>query len=700
MTVTLPDPVPLDPPPGDPAALAHLVERVAGTSFLLAVLQADLQGPAGTAPGWEGADAAAAAAQLAVVVDLAGEVSAVLCTAAGRLSLHRDRLEDVRSRLRVLRAQQEEDHAAAWARLSVLPDPVAAMQAELAPAVAVIEEVRAAEERRRREHATLIEDLAEDAVATRRVLAECSAVVGGTGRAGDSGRAVAHLALLLPGWGEAELTARGAELAAAFGRLPTPEEREALAREAIAFAHLPAFASALLAGMGVDDVGTTLFLLGEGDLGESSAALLASALGAAVRSGAAADPVGQVLDAIYVDPGDLGLESDAIAVGMGAVLAAGLRRGGGGPAPSTAVAWGRQLLARETALAGDLRGSRAVDRAYGPGISPAAADPVQLVAQHLAQAVDPSAAAALLGDEAVWQRLLERPWDDDAAELGNLVTRAGAEQGGAGDVAVRAGLASIGAGLFDGDSGAWTVDRDNVAAVAGALGGAVAAHVGVAVDALWVGVDDSRCVAASDALRGLGYLTVDRAAAGAVGQALHDWTRSEAADEVVADGMPLVSVAVPSAYLAAQEYGQRLSFALDTYEAKAEADHRALVWNATVGLAGEALPGAWGSAAGLLTDYAAILFGADGTWADEVDGGLVFDSGAAIEEGLADTRPERALAAAEIARQARGAFDRTAGALGDPMPVLSPDVDFLQPVIDAFLSEAGTRREPRTSPDR
>lgn len=700
MNATLPDPVPLDPPPGDPAALEHLVERVAGTSFLLAVLQADLQGPAGTAPGWQGADAAEAAAQVAVVVDLAGEISAVLCTAAGRLSLHRDRLVEVRSRLGVLRAQQDEDFAAAWARMAAVPDLVAAVMVEAPAVVAVVDEVRAAEAQRRREHAALLEDLADDAVATRRVLAECSAVVGGTGRSGDTGRAVAHLALVLPGWGVAELTARGAELAAAFGSVPPPEEREALARDAIALAGHPAFATALLAGMGVDDVETTLFLLGDGGLGEDSplAALLASALGAAVRSGSAADPVGEVFDAVYVDPDDPGSEPDAIALGMGAVLAASLR--GGGPAPSTVLAWGRQMLAREQAFAGDLRGFRALDRAYGPGVSPDAADPVQLVARHLARSDDPSAAAALLGDEVVWQRLLDRPWDDGGADLGALVARAGAEPGVAGDAAVRAGLASIGAGLFDGETSDWTVDRDTVAAVAGALGGAVASHVGVAVDALWVGIDDSRCVDASDALRGLGYLTVDRAAAGAVGNALHDWTRSAAAGAVVDEGVPLLSVAVPSAYLAAQEYGQRLSFALDTYEAKAEADHRALVWNATVGLAGEVLPGTWGTAAGLLTDYAAILFDADGTWEDEVDGGLVFDSGRAIDEGLATTEPERALAAAEIARQARGAFDRTAGALGDPMPVLSPDVDFLQPVIDAFLSEAGGRHEPRTSPDR
>lgn len=682
MTATLPEPVPLDPPPGDPAALEHLVERVAGTSFLLAVLQADLQGPAGTAPGWHGDDAAAAAAQVGAVIGLAGEVSSVLCTAAGRLSLHRDRLLDVRDRLRVLRAEQDEACAAAWARLAALPDFTTAVRVGTPAAVAVVEEFRAAEARRRREHAALLADLTDDAAATRRVLAECSAVVGGTGRPGDTGRAVAHLALAFPGWGEAELTARGAELAAAFGRMPTPEEREALAREAIALAGLPAFATALLAGMGVDDVETTLFLLGDGALREGSplATLMASALGAAARSGSAADPVGDVLDAVYVAPDELGSAPDAIALGMGAVLAAGLHSGTG-PASSTVVVWGRQLLARERAFAGDFRGHRAVDRALGPSIAPDAADPVQLVAEHLARA-DAAAAADLLSDTAAWERLLARPWDDGAAAFGALVERAGAEPGPLGDGAVRAGLRALGAGLDDGDPDGWSVDRDTAAVVAPALAQGVAAHVRVAVDALWVGVDGDP---APDALRGLGYLTVDRDAAATVERALTGWAGAQPVPQAGPGEVPdLPAFAVIGSYVAVEEYGQRLAHALDESELEARAELTARRWDWTVGVLAGAGPGAIGMGGSVVEGYAAMALGTDGTWDSPGDDGLVFDRGDAVASGLTALPPEAAGVLGYAAAQAASGFDRAAGVLGVPEAPRSPETHWWGPLVEGI----------------
>jgi hypothetical protein len=268
-------------------------------------------------------------------------------------------------------------------------------------------------------------------------------------------------------------------------------------------------------------------------------------------------------------------------------------------------------------------------------------------------------------------------------------------EGPAGDEAVRAGLAAIGDGLFEGDPTDWEVSRRNVAAVAPDLGRAVAAHVDVAVDALWVGVDDSRCLGASDALRGLGYLTVDPAAATAVAGTLYEWARGEVADgAVVEPGAVSAAVAVPSAFVAAQEYGQRFSFALDTYELQEAAEHRTAAWNASVGLIPDLLPGVWGLAAGVVEGYAAIALGRDGTWDSGVDEGLHLDAGTAIQESLAAVGSEASVEAAEIARQARAAFDRTAGALGNPLPAESPESDYLAPLLDAFVSDALGRRRP------
>jgi hypothetical protein len=142
-------------------------------------------------------------------------------------------------------------------------------------------------------------------------------------------------------------------------------------------------------------------------------------------------------------------------------------------------------------------------------------------------------------------------------------------------------------------------------------------------------------------------------------------------------------VAVPSAYLAAQEYGQRLAHALDTYEAQEGAEHREAAWNGSAGLVPVLVPGLGGVAAGVVVGYAAIPLGADGTWEDPPDTGLVFDAGTAVVEGL--DRVDPATSTAEVARQIRTAFERTAGALGDPAPVESPPTDWLSPLLDAVV---------------
>jgi hypothetical protein len=691
VTAHLPERIPLDPPPGDPGAADDLVRQVNGAVFCLGVLETALNGPAGAAPGWRGDDATAAATRVAAVSALARDGSDALATAAARLAVHRDLLADVRSRIAALVAQQDDDHAAAWARLGALPDMVTAMRTDAAPAVAVIDEFAATEAARRREHAALLDDVVADARATARVLAECSAVVGGTGRPGDEGRVVAHLATVLPGWGEAELAGRGQQLASVLLRSATPDERDRLAAAALAYADDSAFARAFLAELGEEGVGLLLMTLASGQYDSDSpiAGVLAGALGGTVLTGAEHDPVRAVLEATYVGADDGYAGADAIAVGMAAVLAAGAALPTGGPQPDTVARWAGQLLRREHEQ-GVLAGAGELPASWDPALS----DPAAVAIGLLVEAGRPEPVAALLSDTATWQTVLSRFWADGGTALGELITVAAQDAGPAGDEAVRTGLGAIGAGLFEGDPTDWQVGRRNVAAIAPELGRAVAAHVGVAVDALWVGVDDSRCLGASDALRGLGYLTVDRSAAGAVAGALYEWTRGELAGDVDDPAALSAAVAVPSAFVAAEEYGQRLSFALDTYEIAEAAEHRATGWNATVGLVPDLLPGVWGMAAGVVEGYAAIALGRDGTWENGVDDGLHLDAGTAIQESLAAVGAEVDVEAAEIARRARAAFDRTAGALGDPLPAESPTSDWLAPLLDSFLSEAQGRRRP------
>ncbi len=231
-------------------------------------------------------------------------------------------------------------------------------------------------------------------------------------------------------------------------------------------------------------------------------------------------------------------------------------------------------------------------------MGPALSDPAALAVGLLVEAGRPEPAAALLSEAAVWQTMLSRFWADGGAALGDLITVASQAVGASGDEAVRTGLAVIGAGLFEGDPSDWTVSRRTVATVAPALGEAVAAHIDVAVEALWVGVDDSRRLGASDALRGLGYLTVDRAAAGAVDGALGEWADRERATGA-GSGPTSPAPVVTSAYLATQEYGQRMAYALDTYEAQEAAALREAGWDWTGGLGPGSVAGARGIAGGI-----------------------------------------------------------------------------------------------------
>jgi hypothetical protein len=686
MTVFVPDPIPLEMPPGDPAAVDELVSDVAGAGFRLAVLRDELSGPAASAAGWLGQDAVAAAGQVVRVAGLAREVAAAVLGARSRLSAHGELLRETRRGVSRLREEQEEDRRAAWGRLQGLPAVTTAMRTGAPEAVAIVEEFEAAEAARRRRHAVLLEAVADDASATARVLADAGRSVGGSGRPGDEGRVLAYLAAELPGWGDRELLRRGTELADAMSGLLSPAERESLARDVVAYAGSAAFAGAFLAGLGEYGLREMLALFGDGDLGPDSALahVVAGALGAAFPAGAGRDRIDAVLTATYIDPDEIGAYPDLVALGMGTVLVAG---GAAGPRSETVLTWARQLLARERTQGGGLIGARAVDRAHPLHESVVAGDPMAVMAQGLVRADDRASAAALLSDRRVWDVLLSRSWDDHHAVLGQLVACAGTADGAAGEVAVRAGLEALGAGLADGDPDDWTVDRSAAAVVAPALGAAVAAHVSVATEALSRGVDGRLGTRDGDILRGLGYLTLDERAVRAVSDALHGWVLTQpVALEGTGPSSPLPTVAVPAAFVAVREYGQRLAYALHGFEQQEAAERRSRQWDATIGLAGNFVRRAGpGVAVGLVVDYAAILLDLDGTWTNGSDDGLFLHEEDAVQTALDGLAVEGGDDLGAVTAQAGTAYDRTLDALGTPKPPTSPQKDWGAPLKKAVL---------------
>jgi hypothetical protein len=685
MTAAVPEPIPLEMPPGDPAAVEELVRDVAGAASLLAVLTDELSGPAASAPGWLGDDASAAEAQVVRIAGIVREAAAAVLRSTGRLSAHGELLGETRRGVDALRAEQDEDFRAAWRRLGQIEDPRLAVMTGSAAWVGVIEEIEASEASRRRRHATLVEELRSDARATAGVLADAAGTVGGTGRPGDAGRVLAHLAAELPGWGNPELTARGRVLADALVRSSMrPAEREALATEAAALAGNPVFASALVRGLGENGVAGLLVLLGQDPDGPDNpmAALLASALGAAVPGEGEHDGVSAVLGATYVQSDDRYGPSDTAAAGMAAVLSAGTRAAGGGLRMVTVAEWARQLLVREH-----------VQKLPG-GLPPAGApwrrdafDPAGLAVGLLARGGEPAVAAALLADQRVWEVALLRFWDDGGTALGELIEAAGRHAGPAGDRAVRLGLETIGAGLLEGDPSDRTVDRDNVEAVAPALGEAVAAHVTVVTGDLAAAASGEVDAGAEQLLKGLGYVSVDQHAAASVETALRKWSLAQPLDLTgTGPATPDPAVAVPSAFLAVQDIGQRLSYALDGYELQDEARDKEAFWNWTAGLALELVSYVPVAPVAVLADvvnaYGPILLDMDGTFDQGKDRGLRFDAAEAARNVLAALPPDRAAEAYAVGVQAEAAFRRTTEALGVPVSPESPPEDWVGATLD------------------
>jgi hypothetical protein len=650
-----------------------------------------LLGAASSAPGWLGADAAAAAEQVVAVSSLVRAASGAVLLAMGRLSAHAELLQDTRRQVAALEGEQREHFADAWDRWSRVASLQLQVMTDGSEARAIVEEVEAAEASRRRRHTAVLEELEDDAAATARVLADSCVVVGGRGARGDANRVVAYLAARLPGWGDLELARRGRALAAALtGGPATPEERAAAAAAAAPFAGRPAFANALLADMGEEGVAYLLTDLGYGTFGPDSsvARLLAAAFGAAAPSGGDGDPVDDVLNAVYVRAGDRYGTSGTVAAGLATVLAAGPSLPSGGVQTPTVAEWSRQLLLWE-----HTQRMRAGMRPADSGSE--GMDPTALAVRILADRSDAAVSAELLGDARIWEALLSRLWGDGGAAVGEIVAQAGAEPGGAGDHAVRTGLAVVGTGLAADDPAKWTVNRDTVAVIAPALGAAVAAHGSVAVDALQVGVDGRLTGGRTDVLRGLAYLTLDRGAAAAVEQALHGWALVQPGGlDGTGPTVPLPAIAVPSAYLAVQQFGQRLAYVLNGLEARETAENRKQWWDLTVGLYTQLIPGYGGIGAGVLEGYLAIWLDMDGTWETGPDRGLVFGRGDAVTAALAQLPPDRAADTEAVVRQAAAAFDRTARALGVRRPPTSPPVDLAAPLLDG-LSDLQQERTGR-----
>jgi hypothetical protein len=674
MTVVLPDPVPLDLPAENLAAVEDLVRQVALAGYRQGVVGDGLSGPAASAPGWLGDDARAAAAQVVAVLDLVRSCQGALLTVATRVRAHGELLAETRATITRLRSDQHSDFAAAWGRLAALPNYVQAALTDAPEMQAIADEVRSADQARRNRHAVLIDELAADAAATARVLAESSAAVGGRAQRGDTNTVIVSLAARLPGWGDEELAARGRALAARL--LGTPLDGaglDASAADTVLFADRPAFAEAFLVALGPKGVRALLRTLGGPLLGpvNSLSQVLATAMATAATAGWSA--VDQVLHARYLAPS--AEVNDAVAGGMAAVLLAGSRGPSGGVPTETVAEWARQLTLYEHARSA--YGSIVTPMGWGYPLN----DPLGVAVSILAtrHAVDSS--AQLLADPVVWQTVLAHIWGDGGVGLSGVIAAAGQAPGEAGDAAIRAGLTVIGDGLPLGDPVHWTVNRATVGQIKAALGTALAGHLDVAFGAMsaavggWI-TDSDRAL-----LRGLGTVSLDCAAVLAIGQALA--VRSMAyvlSPSTRRPALALPVVLAPAAWTAVQQYGRMLDYTLDGYEKKADAEARATLYQGSYGQLAH-LPGWIGPVAGIAVAYGARALDADGTWNDHTPQAPALDAGDAMAavtsaSGIAGPYTQSA------ADRTEQVYDRTQEALGIPVPPASPVIPFLQPLWD------------------
>jgi hypothetical protein len=646
VSVVLPSPVPLPHPPGEPAALGRVVDELTSAGFA-AGLTVHLLEPAAVLSGWQGADAAVAADEVGAAIAVAAELHEALAVAGARLADHHELWLAVRSGVARLRDQQRAEFADADARLAVLVGTSAETGMPGIPSPEAFRLVAAVTERdagRAAEHRALLKALDEDATGTAAALSAAARPFSTSGPTGDVAAITARLAVRLPGWGAGALASLGVQAADDLARPGPSGQLDAAVERWRSYASLPGFAEGFVGRLGIDGVTWLLAVLGERagtDESDSLAALLAGALGGS--DGQPGERVGEVLADLRLDPADPGAALDGIAIGMGAVLSAP------GAGPTLAAVWGGQALAWEEA-----RGVRAPAGAAGGALLP---DPVGAAVAVLARAGDPAAAARLLERPGAWTTLLSRSWPGGTGELAAVVGLAAAAPAAA--QAARSALLALGQGLTPGNGTSRVLDDQiALARVRPEVTGLVAGQTDVLLPVLDAASTGAALDAAADtALRGLGYLVADPAAARKVTTAVRA--------ALQAGGAGAFAGEVAGAHVAVLEYGQRLRYALAWSHAKSEAVDAQMVWTPAVSVPVSLIPGPAGDLAGVLEDVLADALDADGDVELGPDTGRVRTDDDAARFAVGALGPA-APAGAEVppGAAARVGFQRAGRALG------------------------------------
>lgn len=565
MTDSLPPRIDLPLPEGRPAELAELVNALAGAAFHAGVLDAHLTGPAASAPGWLGADSAAAAEQVGRTATLTREVCDALTGACHRLDAHHQLLVAAIGRIRAMRGAQDDDFAHARVRIDALEGAYGADGAEAQAEAAVLDELRAVEHARAREHARVIDEVARDASDTARLLGRSCRAVGGLGRPDDGGRVLTYLTHELPGWGEQELASLAAEGAGLGAQLAhaSPDTVAALLEEHRGMLAAPAFAVAFVATIGPDVLLRFVQWAGLA-VGADELPVMLGALMGAADSAAHGDPrIRWTLEA-------------PLSVLMDATTAVGLGRIAG--APGFTPGYRQLMVSRLAAQERDQPTLRRDELAIAPGEDPLAAAMDALAAAHA-----PDEAAIVLADPAIWPGLLARQWTEGTSALERLI-RAAAESTASGSEAAAVVLDAFG-GLADalaGPAGFGAPERFSVPAVSGAVGDLVAAHYPVVTASLEAAEGGPGVVrhplddGALRTLSGLGIVTQNLHARNTVLEALVRRMQEELPDP--SPGAPTPAAFVTGGVFAAFAFGEQASIHERLYSAAEREAEDAAAW--------------------------------------------------------------------------------------------------------------------------
>jgi hypothetical protein len=552
--VTFPTPMPLDPPPGDPGALAELISAVSGAAFGAGVLSANLATPAASAPGWLGADAAAAAEQLTSVAALAQQLCGALNAAEQRLRAHAQVLDDARQRIVALRRAQAEDFAVAWTHVA---------QSDPDLARPIVEDLEAAEADRRRAHAAAVADVTDDATATAQVLDGSTTGLGGTGEPGQGAGVLTHLATLLPGWGDGELIAQARADAESVLR-GSPSDAAAWLRSAGPLLDVPAFATAFLQALDRDGTGWVLNWTATADEGAD----LAGGLAHLLRAAATSSDAGRRVVSLVVDFALDGPNSDPTAtVALGRLAAAGAF------APAVLRSLAGRLAEAEAASLYLRRDQLAV----APG-----EDPLDSVLEALAAAGDADEAALLVADAQLWPAFLGREWTEGVDGLTAVVRlAAGGDSAGAATLVVLGAIARTRHVLLTSTT-TGSPEAFTVGAISPAVADLVAARPEALSEAVLAGQGSpgvpSRALDESEqlALIGLGIVGLDPDARPSLLRWLTDATSGA---PLPSPGLPDPAAYVEGGIFAALASGEAFDIRHQLYSATArqEADER--TWN-------------------------------------------------------------------------------------------------------------------------